>query len=986
MNHRNMRIIGMLVLSVLMVTGLFAQSSTTGSIEGTVKDKTGAVPGVTVELRSPQLIGVKSDTTDAAGHFRFLALPPGTYTLTAALAGFNTTKQEGLQVNLGRTVTLDVMMSQAASEQITVTAAAPVVDVTSNTTGANVSSETFQTLPVARNFYAVAQVAPGTAKDATGTTVYGSTGAENQYIIDGLNTTGVDTGLEGKTLNFDFIQEVEVKTGGLPAEYGRITGGIINAITKSGGNEFHGDVFGFDQGRNAGLTSKDATQSHRRQTVTGITNVQSQADFGFDAGGYLLKDKVWFFGADNIVKQTNEQTIFRPAGYVNPATGIFSPAPGAPGVGAKLKTSIDRNLYAGKITYNATQNQNLYVSAFGDPSTNEGPQFAVAGPATTYQGKNTTGGTDIIGHYSGIFATTFLVNASIGQHKEKSILTGAGTSIAFHQDISGAKPYPTSGGFGFWSDQTFKRKVYKLDMDKYFASHDIKFGGDMEDIDAVNANHNGGAGQRIYHMPLSSRADRGGGMAYFRHRYYVDTHAPGFNQSNSATFVPLNALVSKPVTKNTSAYLQDSWKVLPNFTINAGLRWEQQKATGAAVGAGLKLDNNLAPRLGLIWDVQNNGRSKVYANYGRFYESIPMDINIRSFGEELSCFCYNRSDDPAVFKQDNTVRPASILGGPTDVDPSLKGQYIDEFLVGYDMEVAPNFAVGVKGTYRNLGRVIEDMLSNGTGAYSITNPGSGLGSLVTFYSDGTTAPAPAAKRKFTGVELHAHKAFSNNYQFYASYLWSRLEGNYDGTFQASTGQLDPNINSAYDYADFSVNNNGLLSNDRTHQLKFDGSYTFRGGFKEGLNVGFSTHYLSGAPLTAYGYSGAYQNWEYYLTPRGSLGRGPADYEADLHVGYPWSAGSVKLNFLVDVFNLLNRQAATSVDQRWNNQDESCGVSRGTFVAQAVCTPDGGIANVTGTLNPVGKLDLSKSSNSDFLKAGVTFTQPRSIRLGIRASF
>ena len=149
----------------------------------------------------------------------------------------------------------------------------------------------------------------------------------------------------------------------------------------------------------------------------------------------------------------------------------------------------------------------------------------------------------------------------------------------------------------------------------------------------------------------------------------------------------------------------------------------------------------------------------------------------------------------------------------TPVDPNLKGQYIDELLGGYEYEIAPNLAVGIKGTYRKLGRVIEDMLAVPiTGDYIITNPGSGIGRESGFYDYEHTVVVPKAKRTYKGVEVSANKRFSNNYQFIASYLWSRLEGNYDGTFQVSTGQLDPNINSAYDYADFLVNNSGLLSN------------------------------------------------------------------------------------------------------------------------------------------------------------------------------
>ena len=212
------RVALMLGLVLFLAVGAFAQSGETGAITGTVAQAGTPLPGVTVEVKSVNLQGSRTDVTDAAGHFRFSLLPPGEYTLTAALSGFNTASQKGIRVSLNRVVTLEVALSAAASEQITVTGAAPVVDVTSSSTGTNVTSETMASLPIARNFTAVAQVAPGTNTDNAGTTFYGSTGAENQYIIDGLNTTNIRSGTEGKTLNFDFVQEVEVKTGGMPAE------------------------------------------------------------------------------------------------------------------------------------------------------------------------------------------------------------------------------------------------------------------------------------------------------------------------------------------------------------------------------------------------------------------------------------------------------------------------------------------------------------------------------------------------------------------------------------------------------------------------------------------------------------------------------------------------------------------------------------------------------------------------------------------------
>jgi hypothetical protein len=216
-------------------------------------------------------------------------------------------------------------------------------------------------------------------------------------------------------------------------------------------------------------------------------------------------------------------------------------------------------------------------------------------------------------------------------------------------------------------------------------------------------------------------------------------------------------------------------------------------------------------------------------------------------------------------------------------------------------------------------------------------------------------------------------------------VWSKLEGNYDGTFQNSTGQLDPNINSAFDYADFLVNAQGKLSNDRAHQFKLDTSYEFSKGALNGLNVALSTHWFSGLPENAYGYSFAYANWEYYLVPRGSLGTGPSDWEADIHGNYPIKfGGNNRLNLIVNVFNLFNRQAINQLDQRYNLvQDGPC-----AGVPDASCNGDGGLLTNPHTLNVTSQLanPVATATNPDFLKKGIGFTQPRSVQIGVRFEF
>lgn len=234
----------------------FAQTSTTGVIEGTVVDVNGAaVPNVTVTVTSPNLISAQSAQTDGEGKYRILNLPPGRYTVSVpATGGFGEFKSD-VDVNLSTTSSVEVRLQPAgASGTVTVTdTTGSGIDVNTNTQGTNVTSEQFSNFPTQRTVQSLYNIAPTASRsglrDSAGRdrdpSVGGASGPENNYILDGVTTTDPAYGGSGANLPFEFVQEVEVKTGAFGAEYGKSTGGIFNVITKSGGNEFHGDVFGY---------------------------------------------------------------------------------------------------------------------------------------------------------------------------------------------------------------------------------------------------------------------------------------------------------------------------------------------------------------------------------------------------------------------------------------------------------------------------------------------------------------------------------------------------------------------------------------------------------------------------------------------------------------------------------------------------------------------------------------------------------------------
>ncbi|MBI5444779.1 MAG: carboxypeptidase regulatory-like domain-containing protein, partial [Deltaproteobacteria bacterium] len=303
MRNRAVTFIALAIVAVAVLVTGSAVAQTTGAIVGTVTDNTGAtLPGVSVEIRSASLLGTRSVVSDSRGYFRFPAIPPGTYTLAASLSGFTKLEKTNIRVALGETATVAAVLGLSLKEEIVVTGEAPVVDTTNTTTGTTYTARVISQLPVGRNYADIVRSQPGVQTD-TGETqgrslalsIYGSTSAENLYLIDGVNTTNVIKGFQGKSINNEFVEEVEVKTGGYQAEFGRNTGGVINVITKSGGNEFHGDLFGYFD--NTGMKAKgrvDATPDYSREgDVQGnpYFSNDDRTEIGVGLGGFFVKDR-----------------------------------------------------------------------------------------------------------------------------------------------------------------------------------------------------------------------------------------------------------------------------------------------------------------------------------------------------------------------------------------------------------------------------------------------------------------------------------------------------------------------------------------------------------------------------------------------------------------------------------------------------------------------------------------------------------------------
>jgi len=1067
----------MLVLALslgLASATAFAQSATTGSIEGTVVDQSGAVvPGATVHVSGANLISAQSATTDDSGHFRVLSLPPGRYLVTveAAGKGFAKFEQKEVEVNLSKTTSLDISLStgQVGATVNVTDASGAAVDTTQTTTGTNVSSEQFSNFPTQRTVQSLYSIAPTVARsglrDASGRdrdpSVAGGSGPENNYILDGVNTTDPAFGGSGANLPFEFVQEVEIKTGAYGAEYGRSTGGIFNVITKSGGNEFHGDAFGF-------LSTKGLVRDTRQFPFTGSApNGFSELDAGIDVGGPISKDKLWFFGAFNPQQRKNyflTQTFHGP-----------------------VNNKISTPFYSGKLTWALNQKNTFTFSTFGDFTRQTGFLFGGSGFGAnpdSFQGTIETGGHNYIARENMSIGSNMTGEFAFGLHFQRAntlplasqlaapliadsfAVTNASNAVLTPVNTTSRLPtvdpitlLPNSNfiayvdgrggnlqrgfiesGFGLFSQQNRNRVELSARLQNVVGPHTVKYGFEYgNNIYKINTISTG-VPTTFTDPNNQTHGDTDNAMNSFRttNNFGVCTTI-GSNVSCPASaltsrvnqlitdgrLVGSGILTASTNTALTSAqlqvnpflvlssvrvrdfrlqaprtntameafYIQDDWKLTKNFQINGGLRWDYQQAYGSDHFSYLKLNSfkdNMAPRIGFIWDFTGKGRGKVFANYAKYIETpLPLDINVRA-GSDTSQIDKNINvstlNSPAGAYV--TADIGNLGSTHTPIDPGLKPQDVREGTAGFEFETAGGVTLGMRGIYRNQGQVIEDGSFDDGNSYFLFNPGRrGNGETTEDSACTGTNGSPTAqcfghaRRYYRALEFTATKRFTNNYQFIASYVYSSLIGNYEGLFRNDNGQSDPNITSLFDLVSLLNGMYGRLPNDRPHQFKLDGSY--RTPWK--LLIGASFRAQSGIPFNALIPHPVYGNNEGFCVgpplnichPRGtaivptvsasqpgfpnvvdSIGsnRTPTTFNLDMNAYYPIKFGEKReLRFQADWFNVFNNQRAIRLD-------ETLQINSGIPGAGAI-----------QFANP-------------FYGAGTIFQFPSSLRLGVKFQF
>lgn len=954
-------------LSTLAVSPAMAQSAM-GAVAGR------ASAGDQVTLVHAATGATRTVTVSADGSYRMSQLPVGDYTLKVIRGGREVGESITVSVALGGTTTVNLSDEGTIRNLDTIEVIGNRVinrvDVYSTESATNITREELARLPVDQSLGSVALLAPGVvASGATfgGLTFGGASVAENAVYINGLNVTDPYLRQGFSTVPFSFFQEVQVKTGGYSAEFGRSTGGVINAVTRSGGNEFQSGVeFTFEP---ASWASSRDDHFHEDGTIDERDRTSRDTSPFFKtnlwASGALVKDKLFFFAMYEW-RDANSTDIDTTEAW---------------------KTNSDNGFWGGKIDWRINDNHLLELLAFSDKADAITTAYEsydwdtdtlgdAAGTSTSGSGGRNWSAT-----YTGQFTENFSAKAMYGINKrsslsyspldgECSIITMSGSYIsAFGRPGLPVGCHPTNGSIRTRFDE---REAARLDFEWLLGSHQLRFGFDQEVMDSS-----------------SSRIYPGDGVSY-----QALAATPGGTLPTGAV-IPDGAtaivdarryITGAPVSNKTQAfYLEDNWSVTPNLLLSLGVRADKFHNTLASGTTFAKADfsDMFAPRVGFSWDIKGDGSTKLFGNAGRYY--IPLTNKLTDyFGggttDEHTYYVLNGWTTmthpgtgetylvPNLGAQIGPVNTDGNAPAPDDVRTAvardLKQVFQDEYILGFQQALNQTWSWGVNATYRKVTRAVEDARINHvegcpwySGDWPIINPGEvttlwcpDTESWVSFDSsqDGYIALGSGAimgykkpRRTYKAVEFQLDRAWDDTWALNLSYIWSKTEGNLEGPVNSDTGYADTNLVQYYDHP--AVNERfGVLFNDYRHQFKLRGSYKLN----EMWSFGSTLTARSGGPITAFGvvwpndrrgaggpgeFSGGGSGWlcvancsdwanrELVWSERGAFGRMPWVYDLGASVTWTLPVEGIDLKARLSVYNLLNRQTVINVHSRYESQ-------------------------------------------------------------------
>jgi hypothetical protein len=962
------RKLGLLALLLLITMPVMAQERF-GGLSGVVTDSTKApVPGVTITVTNKQTGAIRTAVSGADGTYQIPDLTPGRYTVNIELQGFQKVTNDDVIVLVGKTFNADAELKPGAvTEVVNVTGESRQVDLKSVVIAHNVTAEEIDRLPKTRTFQGIALTSPGVNSGDLegGFQVHGASGAENAYTVDGVTTNSLLYGSSRQNTVFEYIQEVQVKTAGIDAQYGGALGGVISAVTKSGGNVFHGEghYYYFGNGISAGPVQRLVLSPLDDTTVTFVQDDKQKfnnSEPGASVGGPIVKDHLFFYGSysPRIVRRTNDYGF-----SLGAETGSI----------AQKQTQTQA---FGKLTYSSGGRVQANFSALLTPTRSTGTLPAYDGTSSTFLSSSLAGNSIQPGRgfktdqntFSGDLdvwlGTSNYVSFRGGYFHDNYVDTGipSTTSVLWNQPSIGLAGVPASLQQPKNFQNTPRAQITDLDTTNtgfFQVDYNHQFNG--------GGTHflKGGVGVR--HTVNDVNLFYPGGYVLLNWNASFRSGATGLTNRGTYGYYEVNdRLTTGAVNANMpSVYVQDTWTIANRLTLNLGVRTEKEtipsfrtdiKDNAFAFGWADKI----APRLGASYDVLGNGRLKAFGSWGRYFDWVKYELARGSYGGDKWHVFYRGLDTLDVFSLNLNNMPGADLWGSASgfrdrrvpnfdsTDPNIKAMYQDATNAGIEYQINPTTVFGATYVHNKLTRTIEDLggIVNGDEVYVIGNPGEGLGAITPSATLAPDFPTPKPLRQYDALELTLSRRFSQNWFTSANLTISRLYGNYAGvgksdeittpttgtsstTAQQQSGSIarpGTSVGRDWDVDEILWDSHGnldvvgRLATDRPVVAKLYGAYNF----KFGTQIGFFEYVGSGTPLSTYVIT--INQVPVFVNGRGDLGRTPVLSRTDLLVSHELGLmGSKKLRLELNVQNLFNQKTATHI---FNYVNKGAGLARG----------------------------------------------------------
>lgn len=907
MSSRNIRksalciAVGCCMASMATLPVAYAQSAS-GTIAGR------ADPGAQVTITSPDTGFTRTVTADAEGGYRFPYLPTGAYTVQSSRDGTPSGAPVDVRVGLGNasTVNLGAGATNMAAIEVIGARGVQAVDVSSTESATNVTAEEIARLPVDRDVASVALLAPGVSQGGAGfggLSFGGSSVAENSFYVNGLNVSDFYNRIGFSEAPFSFYKEFQIKTGGYSVEFGRTTGGVVNAVAKTGTNEFHyGTEF---------VWEPDSWQASRRDSyLDGERYISRSQDFddamrlNLWASGPIIRDRLFFFAM-------YEGRRLRPE-----ATGDDGES--------LTRSEADDGFWGTTLDWQVSDNNLLSLVAFSNRNRTLGNVYAYdydGGEAGEQENTlfDDTGGRNWALTWSSYLTDSLSMKLMHGRNERDSKNSSPMDDLCNYVTAAAGVVNPgirrgcTTNASVY--DREDQRKQTRADFEWSLGDHLLRFGADREanvsDLAQVYPGP-GGVQYNVYTTtPGASIPSSGGGIvppgyfAYVRARQY----------SVSGNFE----------TTNSAYYLEDNWSVTDDLVLSLGVRQEGFDNKDAEGRSYIRMDDMWAPRLGFSWDMRGDGTTKLFGNAGRYYLPVANVINIKQAGALLDARTYYGFDGWETLVADGMPYASPILGPQfgffdgqgngtvgdlrAEVDRDMDPVYQDEFILGFQQQLGASWSWGARGIYRELKNAIDDIEITATAAcgpdgamgYVMANPGEVATVWGDSDCDGTadgwididTANEGWAmydetftyerdadgdlgwtrtgsnylgqrgyekpRRDYKALELQADRAWDGSWALNASYTLSFSEGNAEGPVNTDTNFGDTGRTENFDDPWVNHRADGPLANDHRHQFKLRGTYALG----EYWRVGGTLDARSGAPITAFGVGNPFDATAYH---------------------------------------------------------------------------------------------------------------------------